>query len=219
MTLDLFGTDETPRWNETLAPGAVVLRGFARAQAPDVLAEIEAIGRTSPFRHMKTPGGRTMSVAMSNCGALGWITDEAGYRYSAIDPLTNRPWPAMPARFQQLSLSAAREAGFAAFSADACLINRYAIGARMALHQDRDEKDFTQPIVSVSLGLPVVFQFGGMQRSDAVQRVTLTHGDVLVWGGESRLRFHGVLALKAGTVPDGCVQQDVRFNLTFRHAG
>lgn len=218
MTLDLFGSDDTPRWKEVLAPGAVVLRGFARQQAPEVLAEIEAISRVAPFRHMKTPGGRSMSVAMSNCGVLGWITDESGYRYSALDPLTHKPWPDMPARFDQLSQCAAQEAGFADFRADACLINRYEIGARMALHQDRDEQDFTQPIVSVSLGLPVVFQFGGMQRSDAVQRVTLTHGDVLVWGRESRLRFHGVQALKAGTAPDGC-PQDVRFNLTFRKAG
>lgn len=218
MTLDLFGADDAPRWSETLAPGAVVLRGFALAQAADVLAEIEAISQVAPFRHMKTPGGRSMSAAMSNCGALGWVTDETGYRYSANDPLTNRPWPAMPAGFHLLAQRAAHAAGFARFSADACLINRYEIGARMALHKDRDERDFTQPIVSVSLGLPMVFQFGGMRRSDAVRRVTLTHGDVLVWGGESRLRFHGVLALKAGDAPEGC-PAGVRINLTLRKAG
>ena len=180
-----------------------------------LLAEIEQIVAQAPFRHMETPGGFRMSVAMSNCGAFGWVTDPAGYRYQAVDPASGRPWPAMPPSFEQLAATAAAAAGFADFVPDACLINRYEIGARMSLHQDKDERDMTQPIVSVSLGLPATFQFGGLKRGDPVSRVVLTHGDVVAWGGVDRLRYHGVLALKAGEHPltGGC-----RLNLTFRRA-
>ena len=164
---------------------------------------------------METPGGFRMSVAMSNCGTLGWVADQTGYRYQAVDPESALPWPAMPALFQQLAADAAAQAGFANFAPDACLINRYEVGARMSLHQDKDERDLTQPIVSVSLGLPAVFQFGGLKRTDPVSRVTLTHGDVVVWGGVDRLRYHGVLAIKAGEHP---LLGACRLNLTFRKA-
>ena len=206
----------TENWLERLGPGSIVLRGFAVAAAPALLADIEQIIAQAPFRHMQTPGGWAMSVAMSNCGSLGWVTDRAGYRYQATDPDSARPWPSLPARFLQLAADAASAAGFADFVPDACLINRYAVGARMALHQDKDEVDFTQPIVSVSLGLPAVFQFGGLQRGGPVSRVTLTHGDVVVWGGADRLRYHGVLALKDGVHPQ---LGAARLNLTFRKAG
>ena len=205
----------TRQWRETLGPGAVVLRGWASREAGMLLAEIEQIITQAPFRQMETPGGFRMSVAMSNCGALGWVTDPTGYRYQALDPASARPWPAMPPQFQQFAVTAAAEAGFADFVPDACLINRYEPGARMSLHQDKDERDLTQPIVSVSLGLPATFQFGGLKRNDTVQRIALTHGDVVVWGGADRLRYHGVLALKAGEHP---LTGACRLNLTFRKA-
>ena len=212
MIDDLFAQEDTPRWTQMLAPGAIVLRGFAVEHASALMQMIDLVTSLSPFRHMTTPGGFVMSAAMSNCGSLGWVTDAQGYRYSRHDPLTGEPWPAMPGLFAQLAHQAAHEAGFPDFVADACLLNRYAVGSRMSLHQDKNERDFSQPIVSVSLGLPAIFQFGGMQRSDAVQRIPLTQGDVLVWGGPSRLRFHGVQTIKAGTGA-------YRFNLTFRKAG
>jgi alkylated DNA repair protein (DNA oxidative demethylase) len=200
--------------SEWLEAGAVVLRAFARREADALLAGIAAVTDSAPFRHLETAGGKRMSVAMTNCGALGWISDRRGYRYSPLDPLSGKPWPAMPPFFRDLAVNAAAAAGFAGFTPDACLVNRYEPGARMALHQDRDERDLQAPIVSVSLGLPAVFLFGGPRRDDAARRIPLAHGDVAVWGGPARLRFHGVLALKPGTHPLG-----LRYNLTFRQAG
>ncbi len=215
MTDDLFG-EPVRRDHEMLGPGAWLLHGFALAEQDAVLAAVSAVIAAAPLRHMITPGGFRMSVAITNCGRLGWISDRKGYRYSELDPDTTQPWPAMPDALLKLAQSAATEAGYANFTPDACLINRYVPGARMTLHQDRNEHDFNHPIVSVSLGLPAMFQLGGLQRSDKTLRVPLQHGDVLVWGGSSRLRFHGVLPLKAG-------QHDVlgeqRINLTFRCAG
>ncbi|WP_312241437.1 DNA oxidative demethylase AlkB [Pantoea sp.] len=211
--LDLFN-DEAP-WQEPLAPGAVILRRRARDQGEALLAEIAAIAAQNPFQHLITPGGYRMSVAMTNCGDLGWSSDARGYRYSEADENSGREWPAMPTRFRQLAQEAAREAGFASFNPDACLINRYEPGAKLSLHQDKDEKDLQQPIVSVSLGLPAVFQFGGLKRGDATQRILLEHGDVVVWGGPSRLRYHGILPLKAGVHP---LAGAYRYNLTFRRA-
>lgn len=215
MTDDLFD-EPVRRDHEALGPGAALLHGFALTDAGAVLEAIQAITAAAPLRHLITPGGFRMSVAITNCGALGWISDRKGYRYSALDPETGQPWPAMPDALLTLAQSAAAEAGYAPFTPDACLINRYVPGARMTLHQDRNEKDFSHPIVSVSLGLPAVFQLGGMQRSDKSLRVPLQHGDVLVWGGASRLRFHGVLPLKAGWHD---VLGEQRINLTFRCAG
>lgn len=217
MIDDLFAAhDHVPPWTEPIDAGAVVLRGFALAAADDLIAQINMIAEAAPFRHMTTPGGRSMSVAMTNCGALGWMTDARGYRYVPHDPLSGAPWPAMPHTWRTLAQDAAAQAGFADFVPDACLINRYAPGARMALHQDRDEHDLHQPIVSVSLGLPVIFQFGGLHRGDAPRRIPLLHGDVVVCGGPARLRYHGVLALKPGSHP---LTGETRINLTFRKAG
>lgn len=218
MNLDLFADEAPERWTETLASGAVILHGFAYPEAAVLMSAITEVIKRAPLRHMMTPGGHVMSVAMSNCGALGWVTDESGYRYSPVDPLSGHSWPAMPAVFSQLAKRAASAAGFENFAPDACLINRYDVGARMSLHQDKDERDFSQPIVSLSLGLGALFLFGGLKRSDRAQRCSLLHSDVVVWGGESRLRYHGILPLKSGAVPDS-VPGEYRFNLTFRKAG
>ena len=201
---------------EALAPGAMVLRGFAVPVDALLLADIQNVIDQAPLRHMVTPGGFRMSVATTNCGALGWLSDRAGYRYGERDPASGEPWPAMPGSFLELARDAAAAAGFAAFVPDACLVNRYAPGARLTLHQDRNERDFRQPIVSVSLGIPAVFLFGGLKRRDKPARIPLQHGDVAVWGGPARLRFHGVMPLKEAQHPSlgAC-----RFNLTFRKAG
>ena len=216
MTADLFesAADVLPS-REAMAEGAVLLRGFARRDEAGLLAALREIEAQAPFRRMFTPGGHQMSVAMTNCGCYGWVTDISGYRYDGADPESGKAWPAMPAAFRELAESAAREAGFAGFAPDACLINRYEPGAKMSLHQDRDEKDFSAPIVSVSLGLPAIFLFGGMKRSDKPQRYRLDHGDVVVWGGPSRLFFHGVAPLADGEHP---LLGRRRINLTFRKA-
>ena len=213
MHADLFAGLDAP---VPLAPGAWLLRGLATAQAPSLLQALDGVLDAAPWRHMVVPGGRRMSVAMSNCGPLGWVSDAGGYSYSAIDPDSGRPWPALPPAFAALAADAASLAGYEGFRPDACLVNRYAPGARLTLHQDRDERDFTQPIVSVSLGLPAVFLFGGDKRSDPARRIPLTHGDVAVWGGPSRLRYHGVLPLADGEHP---LTGRCRINLTFRRAG
>ncbi len=218
MTQDLFEAEPVAYTAPAvIAPGAALLRRFALPMAADLMRGVEAVAAAAPLRHLVTPGGQTMSVAMTNCGPLGWVSDRRGYRYSAVDPLSDRPWPAMPAGFLALAASAAAEAGFDGFAPHACLINRYEAGARMGLHQDRDERgeqgDFSAPIVSVSLGLPAVFLFGGLQRKGTITRWPLLHGDVVVWGGPSRLAFHGVAPLKDGEHADLGAR---RINLTFR---
>ena len=216
MNFDLFGHDESPaNGDETLAPGAAVLRGFATERAAELLEGIRLVTASAPFRHLVTPGGFTMSVAMTNCGEAGWVSDRTGYRYDRIDPGSGKPWPPMPRVFVDVAQAAAARLGFSPFHPDACLINRYAPGARLSLHQDRDEKGYVDPIVSVSLGLPAIFQWGGDKRADRPQRVPLAHGDVVVWGGPSRLRFHGVLPLKDG---EHVLVGRERLNLTFRKA-
>jgi len=214
ISADLFAQHDEQRI-ETLGPGTILLHGYALSIVPTLLAELRQIIELVPLRHMQVPGGRSMSVAMSNCGALGWVSDASGYRYTTTDPNSGDPWPAMPDEFSELARRAADQAGFSGFVPDACLINRYTAGARLSLHQDRNERDFAAPVVSVSLGLPAVFLFGGAKRSDPAQRLLLTHGDTLVWGGADRLRYHGVLALK-----DGCHELlgEQRINLTFRKA-
>lgn len=191
------------------------LPSFALPLEHALLAAIDGIAAAAPFRHMVTPGGQRMSVAMTNCGEVGWVTDRRGYRYDRLDPGTGRPWPALPACFARLAERAAAQAGFAAFHPDVCLINRYAPGARMSLHQDKDERDFSAPIVSISLGLGATFLFGGLKRSDRPYRLPLAHGDVVVWGGEKRLAYHGV-----APVAEGCHETlgRVRLNLTMRQA-
>jgi len=200
---------------DTIVLGAVLLRGFASGEARSLLRAIERIAAASPFRNMETPGGFRMSVAMTNCGEAGWLTDRRGYRYAAIDPLTGNAWPAMPTLFAGLAARAAAAAGFADFLPDACLVNRYEPGARMSLHQDKNERDFKQPIVSISLGLPATFLFGGLKRSDRPKRMRLESGDVVVWGGPVRMLFHGIDPLPDGTdsLTGAC-----RYNLTLRKA-
>lgn len=200
---------------EFIIEDALILRGFAAQQAPGLIHALAEIAAVSPFRHMSVRGGRRMSVAMTNCGPLGWVSDETGYRYDPLDPSTGRPWPKMPPAFLELARSAAGEAGFQNFTPDACLVNRYQPGAQMGLHQDRDEADFNAPIVSVSLGLPAVFLFGGLRRSDRPRRVALENGDVVVWGRSARLAYHGVAKLAAGDHP---LTGASRINLTFRKA-
>lgn len=212
MRRDLFDSADT---EEPLAPGAVVLRGFALASETALLAALEQIMAKAPLRHMVTPGGFRMSVAMTNCGTYGWVTDRTGYRYDPVDPVSSAPWPEMPGAFSSLAARAAAQAGFARFAPDSCLVNRYEPGARLTLHQDKNERDLTAPIVSVSLGIPAVFLFGGRKRSDRQKRIALEHGDVVVWGGPARLRYHGVLPLGDNRHP---LLGRRRFNLTFRKA-
>lgn len=211
-TLPLF-TSQSELW---LSGSAVLLHGYALPRDAEILAEIKQVAEIAPFRHMVTPSGFEMSVAMTNCGTLGWTSDRRGYRYSQVDPLSGTPWPAIPVAFSQLAAQAAEAAGFMHFRPDACLINRYAPGTHLSLHQDKNEHDFSQPIVSVSLGLPAIFLFGGLSRRDKPLRSPLQHGDVIVWGGEDRLRFHGVLPLHEGHHP---LLGNARINLTFRKAG
>jgi alkylated DNA repair protein (DNA oxidative demethylase) len=212
MSVDLF--DDEVR-DVHLAPGAMVLGGFARPFERPLLAALQRVVEAAPFRHMVTPGGHRMSIAMTNCGTAGWVTDLHGYRYDRHDPESGRPWPVMPDVFEALAVGAAARAGFEGFTPDACLVNRYEPGARLSLHQDRNERDFDAPIVSVSLGLPAVFLFGGLRRGDVPRRVRLVHGDVAVWGGPARLRYHGVMPLEEGQHP---LLGACRVNLTFRKA-
>ncbi|HEX7790635.1 MAG TPA: DNA oxidative demethylase AlkB, partial [Afipia sp.] len=198
---DLFDGDLAEARDVPLAPGAMLLTGFVRAQDGALIEAVKAITAQAPFRHLITPGGHRMSVAMTNCGRVGWVSDRTGYRYDAIDPESGKPWPQMPAVFAQIAEQAAAKADFANFHPDACLINRYEPGAKLSLHQDKDELDFDAPIVSVSLGLPAVFLFGGLNRSDKTARYRLTHGDVVAWGGPARLAYHGVMPLADGEHP------------------
>ena len=215
MPADLF--DDLPPPPEAvqtpIGPGAVLLHAFARDMDAALLQAIDAVLQQAPLRHMQTPGGFTMSVAMSNCGPLGWVSDPRGYRYAALDPKSNQPWPAMPDCFMDLAQRAASQAGYPQFLPNACLINEYVPGAKLSLHQDKDENDLTAPIVSLSLGLPAVFLFGTPRRKDQPQRLRLVHGDVVVWGGPSRLAYHGVAALADGV---HALLGRRRMNLTFR---
>lgn len=214
MAADLFetiGDARPPR--ETIADGAVLLRGFVRPFEAELIPALRVIVKQAPFRHLITPGGHRMSVAMTNCGSVGWVSDPNGYRYDPIDPDSGQPWPEMPEVLRGLAAEAAAAAGFNGFAPQACLINRYVPGAKLSLHQDKDELDYGAPIVSISLGLPAVFLFGGLKRSDTPRRYRLEHGDVAVWGGPSRLFYHGVAALADG---EHSVLGRQRINLTFR---
>ncbi|MDR6946850.1 alkylated DNA repair protein (DNA oxidative demethylase) [Pseudomonas sp. 2957] len=217
-TFDLFADNEPLQQAraEQIGEQSWVLRGFALPQVEQLLTGLDAILAAAPLRHMVTPGGFSMSVGTSSCGQLGWITDRSGYRYSSVDPLSGLPWPSMPAVFADLAHEAAERAGFTDFQADSCLINQYVPGAKMSLHQDKDEKGYAAPIVSLSLGLPAMFLFGGFERSDKTQRIPLLHGDMVVWGGVDRLRYHGVLPIKPGRHP---LLGERRINITFRVAG
>jgi alkylated DNA repair protein (DNA oxidative demethylase) len=216
-TLDLFvEPHDTPPGKYPLAPGALFLRGFALPDEQNLLAALKTVIAEAPLRHMITRGGYKMSVAMTNCGDVGWVSDRTGYRYDPRDPDTGRRWPKIPASFLRLATSAAVEAGYKSFTPDACLVNQYEAGTKLSMHQDKDEKDFQQPIVSVSLGIPATFLFGGESRGDPTQRLRLHHGDVVVWGGPARLRYHGVAPLNEADHP---LLGKRRINLTFRKAG
>jgi len=209
--MDLF--PEPPE--EILDPGAMLLRNFAGGLQTDLLDCVNTAAAAAPFRHLVTPGGHVMSVAMTNCGAAGWMSDRRGYRYERLDPLSGQAWPPMPDLFNDLAIRAAAAAGHENFAPDVCLINRYIPGAKMTLHIDHDEKDFGAPIVSISLGLPAIFLWGGKDRRDKPRRVPVYSGDVITWGGPSRRNYHGVLPLKDGSDPLFGAQ---RINLTFRKA-
>ncbi len=211
--MDLF--EKTDEQTLHIAEGAMLLRRFALTNEVHLLNDLRSIIAKSPLRHMVIAGGFTMSVAMTNCGKLGWVSDKKGYRYDALNPSTGEPWQAMPMSFMQLATQAAAVAGFANFVPDACLINQYQPAARMSLHQDKDEQDFTQPIVSVSLGCAATFLFGGLKRSDKPTKILLQHGDVVIWGGKSRLNYHGIMPLQANIHE---AFGAFRFNLTFRKA-
>ena len=211
--MDLFDAIESEPRDVQLAPGAMLLAGFARAFESQLIEAVHSVIERAPFRHLITPGGHRMSVAMTNCGRVGWVSDRRGYRYDAIDPDSGQPWLPMPGVFAQIAEQAAAKAGFDGFRPDACLVNRYEPGAKLSLHQDKDELDFNAPIVSVSLGLPATFLVGGMHRNDKTARYRLTHGDVVVWGGPARLAYHGVLPLPDGEHP---LLGRLRINLTFR---
>jgi alkylated DNA repair protein (DNA oxidative demethylase) len=214
LTADLFeSVGDTRPSREAMADGAVLLRGFARPFEAELLSALRAIVKQAPFRHLITPGGHRMSVAMTNCGSVGWVSDNTGYRYDAIDPQSGQPWPAMPPVLRRLAAAAADDAEFDRFAPEACLINRYVPGAKLSMHQDKDELDFDAPIVSVSLGLPAIFLFGGPKRADKPNRYRLEHGDVVVGGGPSRLFFPGVAPRAAG---EHAVMGRQRINLTFR---
>ena len=218
MTLDLFADEDLqqPARLQSISEQGFVLRGFALPWAEALLQALAGVLIQSPFRHMQTPGGFTMSARLSSCGELGWTSDCNGYSFSPVDPLRNQPWPAMPDTFLALAEAAAGAAGFEHFVPDACLINCYVPGAKMSLHQDKNERSLEAPIVSISLGLPAVFQFGGFERSDPAQRISLFHGDIVVWGGVDRLRYHGVLPIQPGQHP---VLGEQRINITLRKAG
>jgi DNA oxidative demethylase len=215
VAMQLFDQDARGPGRESLGPGAVVLRGLALPQTSVLSAAVDAVAAKAPFRHMVTPGGYRMSVAMPNCGSLGWVSEPKGYRYDALDPTTGRPWPKMPNVIRQLARDAAALAGFEGYEPDACLVNRYEPGSKLSMHQDKDEGDLDAPIVSVSLGVPAVFLFGGARRSDKPVKVPLSHGDVVVWGGPARLRYHGVAALRESWHP---FAERHRINLTLRKA-
>lgn len=200
---------------ERLGEGAILLRRFAAAESGALAAAVREIATAAPFRHMVTPGGFRMSVAMTNCGEAGWVTDRGGYRYSRHDPQTGRPWPAMPPLLRALAVLGSTEGGFAGFAPDACLINRYEPGAKLSLHRDEDERDLAAPVVSVSLGLPAVFLWGGLARKDPLRRLRLESGDVVVWGGAARLVYHGIAPLAEGEHP---LTGSCRINLTLRKA-
>ncbi|MES1980005.1 MAG: DNA oxidative demethylase AlkB [Pseudomonadota bacterium] len=215
MTADLFDDQPPECMGQPMAPGAMLLHGFALDMQASLLASFEEVIAQAPLRHLVTPGGYTMSVAMTNCGAMGWVSDRRGYRYQATDPLSGQPWPQMPDAWRELAVRAAAEAGYADFKPDACLVNSYQPGAKLSLHQDRDEADMAAPIVSVSIGLPATFLFGTERRADRPQRYRLLSGDVVVWGGASRLAYHGIAQLPEG---DHALTGRRRINLTFRKA-
>jgi alkylated DNA repair protein (DNA oxidative demethylase) len=197
----------------TLAPGVTFMPGYLdRAAQDEMLAAVRAVIAAAPIYVPRMPRtGKPMSVRMTNCGPLGWVTDEArGYRYQATHPETGAPWPPIP----EIVLRAWNALSGYALPPQACLINFYSADARMGLHQDKDEQDLAAPVVSLSLGDTALFRVGGLKRSDSTNSVRVASGDAVVLGGEGRLAFHGVDRILAGTstlLPGGG-----RINLTLR---
>jgi DNA oxidative demethylase len=216
--VDLFDNLPLPidALRTALAPGAVLLRGLGRADDVQILQALESVIAQAPLRHLQTPGGYTMSIQTTRCGSMGWVSEPGGYRYAASNPRTQQPWPAMPLCLMDFAVRAATEAGYPDFVPDSCMINQYLPGTKLGLHQDRDERDLRAPVVSLSLGLPATFLFGGLERTGKTQRYRLAHGDVVVWGGPARLAFHGVLPVAEG---DHALLGRRRVNVTFRKVG
>lgn len=206
---DLFSNNRPPI--EEIYPDLFVLANFVDTNP--LMVQVERITKVSPFRKMMTPNGHYTGVALTNCGDFGWTSDRNEYRYSSSDPLNNQPWLAIPESFKALAKNAAHVAGFKDFEPDACLINQYLIGTKLGSHQDKNEKDFSQPIVSVSIGLSAVFQIFGNQRAGQAINYRLYDGDVVVWGNSARLCYHGVRTLSAAELDPTCQQ---RINITFR---
>ncbi|THJ30850.1 DNA oxidative demethylase AlkB [Lampropedia aestuarii] len=213
-SFDLFA-DSPEEQRVALGPQAVVLRQKASPLAAELVARIEDVLQHSPLYQMATPGGKPLSVRTTSCGTHGWSSDPTGYSYVRHHPLTDQAWPEIPAAWSALATEAAQEAGFAQFAPDTCLINQYGLDSKMALHQDRSEQDLRQPVVSISLGMSALFLWGGMQRSDKPAHVLLHHGDMVVWGGVDRLRFHGIKHLTGAPHPQ---LGAMRYNLTLRRA-
>lgn len=211
--MDLFD-DQLPK-KTRIAEGAYWLRGHALPAADLLWAELRKHFATYPPQQMFTPMGYKMSVRSTSMGDAAWVGTKKGYGYASIDTAINQALPPLPSTFLSLANHAATEAGYNDFTPDSCLINCYDIGSKMGLHQDKDERDFNQPIVSVSLGIPATFLFGGAKRSDKPTQIPLTHGDVVVWGGASRLFYHGVQTIKPNKHP---LLGELRCNLTFRKA-
>ncbi len=215
MTRNLFEDEVGETKPEKIGEGAILLRGFALREAAEIQAELKKVAAKAKPRKMQTPGGHYMSVAMTNCGEAGWTTDRKGYQYAKVDPETGRLWPEIPEVMMRLAARAAETAGYPDFEPDSCLINYYEPASKMGLHQDKNEEDYSQPIVSVSLGISATFLFGGLKRTDPTRKIKLEHGDVVVWGGRSRMVYHGIAPLKAGEHPETGA---LRINLTFRKA-
>ncbi len=214
-SLELFGDQARERRNVRIDDGAVLLEAHLQSRDRELMDAVLPVLALAPPRRMATRSGGRLSVAMSNCGALGWVSDQRGYRYDPIDPESGQPWPPMPACLAELAREAAQAAGYEGFAPDVCLVNRYESGNRLGLHQDKDEGEFESPIVSVSLGLGALFLWGGSRRRERAQRIPLMHGDVMVWGGPTRMNFHGVHSISAGHHP---LTGPYRYNLTFRRA-
>lgn len=204
-----------PQTTVLLAEGAMVLRRFATPVVVALMEGVEAVVAQSPLRRLIVPNGRPMRIEMTNCGLVGWVNIDGRYRYSRVDPLTGRSWPGMPATFRRIAGAAASAAGYPDFQPAVCIINRYAVGADLQMHQDRDDTQDRQPVVSVSLGLPAIFHFGGQGRGEKPLTIPLDDGDVVVWGGASRMHRHGVAPVAPGVHPRTGAY---RYNLTFRTA-
>jgi len=207
--MNLFSQLVAEPTHEEIFPGAVLMRSLALPQDNEFFTAAEAIIAARPLHHTTTPSGLPMGVMVTDCGDSRAFAN----RWDTANPERMRLWPPMPPLLRDFAIRCAVRSGFPQFRPDACHINRYQAGTKLGLHQDRHECDWTQPIVSLSFGLECIFLLGGLQRTDKPRRILLEHGDVIVWGGPSRMRFHGVQPLKPGHHP---LTGPYRYNLTFR---